>query len=123
MKPKTKTGFDPEQYFINPISPRQKQYEAVRAIVHEQNQVQAVAKKFGYQESTIYALIRDFRGGRVELFPTVNKGPQHRRTSVEVQKKIILLRKEGLSSPDIQSRLEKEGMKSSSRTIERILQN
>lgn len=123
MKPKTKTGFDPEQYFINPISPRQKQYEAVRAIVHEQNQVQAVAKKFGYQESTIYALIRDFRGGRVELFPTVNKGPQHRRTSVEVQKKIILLRKEGLSSPDIQSRLEKEGMKSSSRTIERILQD
>jgi len=123
MKPKTKTESDPEQYFINPISPRQKQYEAVRAIVHEQNQVQAVAKKFGYQESTIYALIRDFRGGRVELFPTVNKGPQHRRTSVEVQKKIILLRKEGLSSPDIQSRLEKEGMKSSSRTIERILQD
>ncbi|MEA3272629.1 MAG: transposase [Patescibacteria group bacterium] len=123
MKPKTTTTFDPEQYFANPTSPRQRQYEAVRAIVHEQNQVQAVAKKFGYQESTIYALIRDFRGERVELFPTVNKGPQHRRTSVEVQKRIILLRKEGLSSPDIQSRLGKEGVKCSSRTIERILQD
>jgi len=123
MKPKTAAAFNPEQYFSNPNSPRQRQYEAVRAIVHEQNQVQAVAKKFGYQESTIYALVRDFKGGRVELFPTVNKGPQHRRTSVEVQKRIILLRKEGLSSPDIQSRLEKEGVKSSSRTIERILKD
>lgn len=123
MKPKTNAVFDPEQYFTNPTSPRQKQYEAVRAIVHEQNQVQDVAKKFGYQESTIYALIRDFRGGRLELFPTVNKGPQRRRTPDEVQKKIILLRKEGLSSPDIKIRLKKKDIKSSSRTIERILQD
>lgn len=123
MKPTNNAPFDPKRYFTNPISQRQKQYEVVRAIILEQKQVKTVAKKLGYKESTAYALIRDFKNGKIELFPTVKKGPQHRRTSIETQKMIIVLRKKGLSSPDIQNRLGNEGVKCSTRTIERILQD
>ena len=40
-------------YFINPVSQRQKQYEIVRAIVLENQSADTVATKFGYKISTV----------------------------------------------------------------------
>ena len=82
-----------------------------------------MAKTFGYKKSTIYSLIRDAKAGKIKLFPIVKKGPQQRRTSLEVQKRIIVLRKQGLSSPDIQGSLAEEGIKRSTKTVERILKD
>jgi transposase len=123
MEPKTAGLLDLIEYFRNPISQRQKQYEAVRAVVLETQPPEIVAKIFGYKTSTIYSLIRDAKAGKIKLFPIVKKGPQQRRTSPEVQKRIIVLRKQGLSSPDIQSSLAEEGIKSSTKTVERFLKD
>jgi transposase len=123
MAPKTAGLIDLIEYFRNPISQRQKQYEAVRAVVLETQPPEIVAKIFGYKTSTIYSLIRDAKAGKIKLFPIVKKGPQQRRTSPEVQKRIIALRKQGLSSPDIQSSLAEEGIKSSTKTVERFLKD
>jgi transposase len=123
MEPKTAGLLDLIEYFRNPISQRQKQYEAVRAVVLETQPPEIVAKTFGYKTSTIYSLIRDAKAGKIKLFPIVKKGPQQRRTSPEVQKRIIVLRKQGLSSPDIQSSLAEEGIKSSTKTVERFLKD
>lgn len=115
--------FDLVDYFSNPATQRQKQYEAVRALVLEKQSVGAVAKKFGYKTSTIYSLLRDAKAGKTELFPPIHKGPQQRRTSPDAQNKIIAYRRQGLSTTDIHFRLEKDGIDISARTIERVLKD
>jgi len=109
------------EYFANPLAPRQRQYEAVRAVVCEKRPVAEVAEKFEYQSSTLYSLIRDAKSGRVELFPTVRSGPRGRRTPADLEKTIVALRREGLSTDDIQARLAEDGANVSASTIERIL--
>lgn len=109
------------EYFNNPISPKQKQYEAVRAIVLEKQPVEAVAKRLGYRTSTLYSLLRDSRAGTVELFPIIKKGPKGKQTPIQVQEKIIVLRKQGLSIDDIHHRLGEFGINISAKTVERLL--
>ncbi len=114
-------GIDLLDFFKKTSSQRQKQYEAVRAIVLEKQPLQNVAKLFGYKPSTLYSLLRDAKAGKVELFPVVRKGPKGKRTHLEVRDKIVLLRKKGLSSENIVHELKKEKIIISARTIERIL--
>ena len=116
-------ALDLEKYFHSPTSPRQKQYEAVRAITIDGQTVEAVAQKFGYKAATVYSLLRDAKARRIELFPTVTKGPQQKRTDPEVHNKIIAYRKMRLSSPDIHNRLLENDVIVSVRTIERILRD
>ena len=111
------------KFFNEPASSRQKHYECVRAIVMDRLSVEEVSKKYGYKISTIYSLIKDAKSGKLVLFPEVKMGPKNRRTSVAIQEKIIKYRREFLSSLDIQKKLESEGIKISSRTIERILKD
>jgi transposase len=108
-------------YFKKPASPKQKQYEAIRAIVIDGKPIEVAAKRYGYKAGTIYSLLRDARAGKIELFPAVKKGPRQKRTNPEIQDKIIEYRKMRLSTPDIQDRLAEETIRISSRTVERIL--
>lgn len=123
MKPKYKNDFNLVEFFSKPILQRQKQYEAVRAIVFEQQPANLVAEKFGYKISTVYSLVRDAKAGRLELFPVTKKGPQQRRTSAEIQERVVTLRKQELSSPNISEQLEIEGFQCSTRTVERLLKD
>ncbi|MCP4914669.1 MAG: transposase, partial [Oligoflexia bacterium] len=107
----------------NPVSQRQKQYEAVRAIIVDGQSVEATARRLDYKTATVYSLLRDARAGRIELFPIVKKGPQHKRTASDVQDKIIKLRKQGISTSDIQKRLSGEDIKISASTVERIIKD
>jgi transposase len=109
------------EFFANPILKRQRQYEAVRAVVIDQLAVEVVAKKFGYQISTVYSLVRNAKAGKLKLFPEVAKGPSKRRTPIPVQQTIIQYRRENISSPDIHNKMTAEGYRVSTRTIERIL--
>lgn len=117
------TSIDLVDFFKNPASPKQKQYELIRAIVIEGNSIEETAKRYGYKPSTAYSLLRDSRVGKIELFPVVKKGPQQKRTSPHVQDKIIEYRKMRLSASDIQDRLSKDAIKISSRTVERTLKD
>jgi len=110
-------------YFKNPASPKQKQYEAIRAIVIDEKPIEVATKRYGYKAGTIYSLLRDARAGKIELFPAVKKGPRQKRTNPDIQDKIIEYRKMRLSTPDIQDRLAEETIKISSRTVERILKD
>ena len=92
---------DIESYFLDPSSKRQKQYEALRAFAVEKLPAEEVAEKYGYQTSTIYTMIRDVKAGKLELFPSVEKGPRQRRTSADHQKQILDLRKQNHSIHDI----------------------
>lgn len=118
-----KKALDLVEYFKNPPTQRQKQYDAIRAIVFEKQSIEMVAKKYHYRHSTIYALLRDAKARKIELFPFVQKGPQQKRTPSDVQKKIIAYRKQRLSTPDIQSRLAQESINLSVSTVERVLKH
>ncbi|MCP4403202.1 MAG: hypothetical protein GY801_38580 [bacterium] len=108
-------------YFHQPISARQKQYGAVRAVVVEQQSAEAVAERFGYTSGTVYSLVRDAKAGKLDLFPTVSKGPQGRRTDREIQQHIAAYRRQGLSCEDIALKLAEDGAQLSARTVERLL--
>ncbi len=110
-------------YFSNPTTKRQKQYEAVRALVLEKLSVDDVSKKFGYKTSTIYSLLRDAKSKKIELFPAIRKGPQQKRTSPDVQNEVIVYRRQGLSTTDIHLRLAEVEIKISPRTVERVLKD
>jgi transposase len=112
---------DLDAFFDHPSSARQRQYEAVRAYVKDRMSAEEVALKFGYVAATIYAQVRDARSGKTTLFPEVKLGPKKRRTPEDILEVTLALRKEGLSSPDIYQRLSSEGIKLSTRTIERII--
>ena len=45
------------QFFSNPATPAQKQYEALRAIVVDKLPAEVVAKKFEYSVHTLYSFI------------------------------------------------------------------
>ncbi len=113
-------GIDLLDYFKNPVSHRQKQYETIRAIAIGGESIEDVAKRYGYKASTVYSLLRDARAGKIELFPAVKKGPQQKRINPDVCDKIIEYRKMRLSTSDIQDRLAED---ISSRTVERILKD
>ena len=112
---------DIESYFLDPSSKRQKQYEALRAFAVEKLPAEEVAEKYGYQTSTIYTMIRDVKAGKLELFPSVEKGPRQRRTSADHQKQILDLRKQNHSIHDIWDELLKLEINVSVKTIERIV--
>jgi transposase len=112
-----------KSYFLNPSSQRQRQYEAVRAIVIDGEPFSEVSKQFGYKMNSIYSLLRDVRSGVIELFPTDYRKPKKQKASLGLQEKIIHYRKERCSTFDIEKRLKKEGISISARTIERILKD
>jgi len=95
----------------------------IRAIVIDGDSIEETAKRYGYKPSTAYSLLRDSRAGKIELFPAVKKGPQQKRTSPDVQDKIIEYRKMRLSASDIRDRLAEDAIKISSRTVERTLKD
>ena len=106
-------------FFTRTASARQKQYEAVRAIIVENMPYPEVAGKFGYKVNSLYTIVREAKAGRLGLFPEVQIGPRRRRTNDELQNKIINLRKiNNLSAIDIREKLD---VSISLRTIERIL--
>lgn len=114
---------DLSDFFNNPASPRQKQYEVIRAIIIDENSIEEAAKRYGYKPSTVYSILRDAKAGKIELFPTVKKGPQQKRTPPDIQDKIIEYRKMRLSASDIKDRLAEDTIEISTRTVERTLKD
>lgn len=114
---------DLKAFFLNPQSPKQRQYEALRAYVLEERPAAEVAQQFGFTESSLYALAHDLRTGQLEWFPPRPTGPKDRRVTLYVRNMICEWRKEQLSVEDIVERLCQENMNVSPSTVERVLKD
>lgn len=110
-----------EAYFLNPASPEQKRYEAVRALVLDKLPAQAVAEKFNYSISSVYSLMRDVRAGKFQLFPSARTGAAKRFTPEYIQGLVLTYRSQQFSCQDIVSVLQEQGYKISERTVENII--
>jgi len=107
--------------FTHPKHPRQRQYEALRAIEVDGLSVADAAKKFDYTVNTLYSLIRDVKAGKLEFFPQRDIETKQKRTPNYITKRVIQYRKDNLSADDIAKKIAHEGYKLSTRTVERIL--
>lgn len=112
---------DLKAFFLTPKTPKQRQYEALRAYVLEGVSAKEAAERFGFTEATLYVLAHGLRAGHLELFPPVPTGPKGRRVTPYVREQIAQLRKQQLSVAEIVARLNAEHIGVSARTIERIL--
>lgn len=108
--------------FTSVTNPRQRQYEAVRAIEVDNLSVAKAAKKFNYQASTLYSFIRDLKAGQTELFPHATKRATRAQTPDYIADQIFQLRKQNYSAKDIAEKIFSEGYKIAIRTVERILE-
>ena len=111
-----------KKYFLEPTTPDQRKYEALRAYYLEEGVTQKeIAKRFGYAENTFPAIVREFKRQRQQFFPGKQRGPKGRQTQDPVVDEIIALRKKNFSTPDIYKDLKEKGVKTSISTIDRIL--
>ena len=110
-------------FFSTPRSPRQRQYEALRAYAMEGLSAKQAARRFGFTEKTLFALAHDLRTGELDLFPKKTTGPRDRRVTPYVRDRACQLRKENLSVAQIAKRLREENMSVSPSTVERIVKD
>ncbi len=116
-----------KNYFINPVSRKQRQYEALRAFFVEECSAQETAKKFGYGLHRFYSITKLFRKefedqSKVDSFFISNKkGRKHKDAEGELKALIVDCRKQYLSIPDIKATLDAKGHSVSLRYIHQVL--
>lgn len=109
---KTLASVTAENFFIFPVLPQQRQYEALRAFFIEHSTATEIAGRFGYTVMTVYSLVRDFKenlnSGNPEklFFAAAGRGRPARLGVSECDGQIIELRKQYLSVSDIKIRLD-----------------
>jgi len=115
----------PKSFFLQPLDPMQKRYEALRASFVEDLSAEEVARRFGYSIHTIHALRRDFKAGLLPpFFRALRRGPKQRRpSSLTAKGRIVELRKQNYSIEEIEETLLREGYDITAKTIYQILKD
>ena len=106
-------------FFTAPRDAGQRRYELVRAIVMDGMPVEDAAEKFHYQASTVYALLREAKGGRVNMFPVIQRKRRSGKIPSLLQCEMVKWRDSGMSAIDIRGRFSENGVEASLRTVER----
>jgi transposase len=110
------------RFFAKPASPRQRQYEALRAFFMEGLPSAEVARRFGYSPGSFRVLCHTFR--RCELsdfFTTSRPGPRHQPKKSKVRDQVLALRKRNYSIYDISRALKEQGTPLSATAVREIL--
>lgn len=109
-------------FFLLPESPRQRQYEALRAYFVEDLPVKEVAARFGYTPGAFRVLCHQFRHAPQRAFFQETKlGPKYAPKRDGSRERVIELRKKNYSVSDIQYTLREEGSGLSTVSIWTIL--
>ncbi|MFC1526787.1 transposase [Candidatus Latescibacterota bacterium] len=107
------TGSSEEaRFFLEPVKPLQRQYEALRAYFVEGLPSHEVAARFGYSPGSFRVLCHQFRrdSDRQErFFRDVRRGPQTAPARDRVRELVVAMRKRNLSVYDIQRELRTQG--------------
>jgi transposase len=119
-KPKDITGC--RRFFSEPSSPRQRQYEALRAFYHEGLPSAEAAKRFGYAAGTFRVLCHAFRHNDLPVFFTAGKpGPTSQPKKSAAHEQIIALRKRNYSIYEISQALKEQGTPLSATAVGEVL--
>jgi len=106
------TTYPDERFFLSPEFPLQKQYEALRAFLVDEEPSVDVAKRFGYSSGAFRVLCHQFRHDpdkRASFFRQPQRGPQSAPARDPVRDLAVAMRKRNLSVYDIQRELAEAG--------------
>ena len=113
---------DPWQFFAEPATPRQRQYEALRAYFVERLASAEAARRFGYSPGAFRVLCHTFRRGELpDFFTTAHPGPREQPKKSAAQKQIVALRKRNYSVYEISQALKEQGTPLSATAVREVL--
>jgi len=101
-----------QDFFLSPQFPIQRQYEALRAFLVDEEPSADVARRFGYSPGAFRVLCHQFRHDpekRASFFRQPLRGPQSSPARDRVRVLAVAMRKRNLSVYDIQSELATAG--------------
>jgi len=110
------------RFFAAPATPRQRQYEALRAFYLEDEPSAEVARRFGYSPGAFRVLCHAFRRGELpELFATAHPGPREQPKKRRAHEQIVALRKRNYSVYEISWALKEQGTPLSATAVREVL--
>jgi len=110
------------RFFVEPATPRQRQYEALRAYFVEESSSEDAARQFGYSPGAFRVLCHQFRRDALpEFFSTAKTGPQTQPKKSRARARIVELRKRNYSVYEISTTLRAEGMDLSATAVREVL--
>jgi hypothetical protein len=113
-----------ENFFLSPLFPLQRQYEALRAFFVDDEPSGDVARRFGYSPGTFRVLCHQFRHNpakRESFFRQPHRGPQSTPARDRVRDLAVAMRKRNLSVYDMQRELAAAGHTISINTLTVLL--
>jgi transposase len=113
---------DCRRFFREPATPRQRQYEALRAFFIDELPSAEVARRFGYTPGAFRVLCHAFRRRELpEFFATARPGPRGQPRKSRVHEQIVALRKRNYSVYDISAALKQRGTPLSATAVREVL--
>lgn len=113
---------DIRRFFLEPHTPKQRQYEALRAYFIEGLPSQQVARAFGYSVSAFHVLCHHFRRDRDPVFfVTPRRGPRSQPKKSAARDLIVQLRKRNYSVYEISESLKEQQRPLSPTAVREVL--
>jgi len=113
---------DCRRFFARPATPRQRQYEALRAFYVEGTASAEVARRFGYAPGAFRVLCHAFRRGDLpEFFATARPGRREQPKKRRAHDQIVALRKRNYSVYEISQALKEQGTPLSATAVREVL--
>jgi hypothetical protein len=114
--------FDPRRFFLEPSSPKQRQYEALRAYFVEQRPSAEVARAFGYSPGSFQVMCHHFRHSTdPAFFVTSRPGPRLQPKKSAARGLIVELRKANHSVYEISQALKDRSLSLSPTAVREVL--
>jgi len=113
---------DVRRFFLQPHSPKQRQYEALRAYFLEEKLSKDVARSFGYSVSAFHVMCHHFRRDPNPVFFVSPKhGPRSQPKKSAARDLIVSLRKKNYSVYEISHHLKETGRPLSPTAVREVL--
>ena len=119
-------NISPAEYFDTKANPLHKQFLALHMYYSDGATAEQVASKYGYKLSTVYSLIRDFKGKLSvgdgdPFFKESKRGRPRLDQGGEIKASIVAYRKKYLSVPEIKALLDAQNIRVSEKFIYSVL--
>jgi hypothetical protein len=113
---------EPQRFFLEPSSPKQRQYEALRAYFVDHIASAEVARAFGYTPGSFQVLCHHFRHNpEPEFFVASRPGPRHQPKKSAAHDLIVELRKANHSVYEISAALKERALSLSPTAVREVL--
>lgn len=111
-------------FFLEPLKPKHRQYEALRAYFVDQRPAREVAAAFGYSVGALHVLCHQFRNDpERRFFVDTRPGPKYGPKRDRSRDRVVELRKKNYAIHDIHLALKEEGVELSAASVWKILRD